>query len=261
MDDTKIRSLLYEGSGLAPLFNPMAAQEVGAQPLVIDMTLDIATHTRLYHDHTDDVRDLLGQAAAVVCDTERMARVARKFTKGLVVVTPFGHTTARDRESDAFTIGLLNATEEQQVVNKSLRKFCKALKQPLLVYGEALDWTENGDNQVMTDFDLFASTVDLLLLIGTDHVIPQLSLPLSVMLSGAVVLGTGHYNPLSPASGVLILPELSAKLWTTHIHKFEQNLRRLDSLKKFNSNYARQISRESQNLIYRLAHRVGNKKR
>ena len=254
--EEKISSLLYESSGLRPLFNPMESSEDHVpSPLVVDMTVDIANHSRLYHTHTEEVRELLAQAQAVVTDSERMSQLARKYTKGLVVAAPWGWTTVQDRETP-FTIGLLNYNEEQEVINKQLRKFFKGLKQPLLAYGQPLDWFDNEDNRATQDWEMFAGEVDVLLLVGSQHVIPSLTLPISAMMSGAVVLATKDYSLLAPASGTFIMPSLEPRLWAGEIKKFEQNLRRLGSLKQLNANYARQISKESQGLIFRLARRL-----
>ena len=257
MDD-KIRSLLYEGSGLSPLFNPMSATEdTVPSPLVVDMTVDIANHGRIYHPNTDEVRALVEQANAVVTDSERMSSIARRYTKGLVVSAPFGFTTVQDRETP-FTVGLLNYTEEQEMANKILRKFYKALKSPFLVFGKELDWTEkeNEDNRVTDDWELFCGEIDVLLLVGSSHVVPSFTLPVSAMMAGAVILATNHYSSLQSASGVFILSGEQPKLWAGQLQKLESNLRRLDSLKQFNANYARQISRESQALIFKLAKRL-----
>jgi hypothetical protein len=111
MED-KIRSLLYEGTKLNPLFNPVEGVEDIPSPLVIDLTRDVTNLTRIYHPNTDAVRELLVKAEAVVCDTEALAGIARKFTKALVVVAPFGFCSRPDIDNE-FTIGLLNHGPER----------------------------------------------------------------------------------------------------------------------------------------------------
>lgn len=255
--EEQIRKLLYEGSGLTPLFNPMEQPAELPSPLVVDMTVDVANHGRIYHPNTEAVRDLLASVSAVVTDSERMTNVARIYTKGLVVSAPFGWTITPDRETP-FTVGLLNYTEEQEVANKILRKFFKAMRSPFLVYGKELDWTEkdNEDNRVTDDWDFFCGEIDVLLLVGSNHVIPSFTLPVSAMMAGAVVLCTGHYSSLKSASGVLTMPADQPLVWRSQLQNLEQNVRRLTSLKQFNANYARQISRESQQLIHRLTRRL-----
>lgn len=249
--EEKIRALLYEPSGIKPLFNPTSVPDELPSPLVIDVSFDVANHTSINHANTQSVRELLGRAKAIIVDNEKLGMVMRKFATGFVVSAPFGHSYERDKEG-AFTLGILNYTEEQQLINRTARKFLKAFRSyQIAVYGEPLDWQEKNFEHY-TNFDSYCSAVDILMLPGSDLVIPTLTLPLSIMMAKTAVITTPHYQTLGSASGVVVMPSLDKDTWLGWIRKFEGNLARLDSLKAFNAKYASQLSNQSLQVIEKL---------
>jgi hypothetical protein len=256
--EEKLRSLLYEGSRLQPVFNPMEAPKELPDPLVIDLTRDVTNYTRLYHTETDTIRELLAKADAVVTDTEKQAAVIRQFTSALTIVCPFGFTTAKDLDNE-LTIGILNYTDEQEMANKTNRKLLKGLNESFLVFGQPLDF-ENEGEVIEDDFDQFAGRCDVLVLPGTRHIIPSLTMPLSAMMAGTVVLTTNEYHALNVAAGVFILPTTrKVKPWKNYLKNFEKNIRQLESLKQFNTKYAKRVNSESLALISRLSQRLSAK--
>lgn len=249
--EEKIRALLYEPSGLKPLFNPIDVPEELPSPLVIDASFDIANHTSINHRNTEAIRSLLHQANAIVVDNERLSVVMKRYAKGFVVNAPFGHSYQRDKDG-AYTLGILNYTEEQQLTNKVLRKFLKTFKAyHIAVFGQPLDWSEKNYTHY-EDWDAFCSVIDILMLPGSDAIIPTMTLPLSAMMAKTAVITTPHYQTLGSASGVVVMPSLDPDLWLGWVKRFEENMTRLDGLKAFNAKYASQLSLQSMQAIEKL---------
>ena len=249
----KIRSLLYDGAKLNPLFNPVEVPSELPKPLVIDTTIDIANSTRLYHTHTDEIRALLAQTDAIVTDSEKLATVIRQFTKSLVAICPFGFTTAVDIDGE-LTIGILNWTEKQVFANKVNRNLLKGLKTPFLVGGSPLDWDFEGET--IEDFELFAGRCDILVMPGADKLLPSMTLPLATMMAGSVVLTTNDYHALNAAAGVFVMPTTQVKPWRDMLRNLEGNLQRLQTLKQFNIKYAKRVNAESLATITKLNQRL-----
>jgi hypothetical protein len=116
------------------------------------------------------------------------------------------------------------------------------------------------DCEPVEDFEEFAGRCDVLLLPALKDSINSVTLPLSVMVAGTVVLAAnrGGYYGLNPATGVFLMASDRVKPWKEALRLFESDSLKLERLKEFNMKYARRVSGESLNLISRLEYRLKN---
>jgi glycosyltransferase involved in cell wall biosynthesis len=198
------------------------------------------------------MRQLIRTADAVVCDTEQMVSIVRRYSGTLAFSAPFGHSRKLSVQNESIRVGLLNHTADMNLNNFGNRQMLKRLKEIFLIYGEPIDGLEC---EIALDFDDFAARCDILLLPSIPNSINSVAYPLSVMYAGAAVLATniGGYYSLSPASGVqLVDAKASPKTWADAVAYLQRDGRRLDQLKQFNAKFARRVSEESMVKIRKL---------
>lgn len=242
--DIYIRRYLYDRSPFLPLYNPVGDQEVSF-PTILDLTWDISCHTGIYHDQIPETRELLSKADAVVCDNPALATVVSRFAKQAVVASfMFGFCTAQDVEQDGITVGLLNHNSLMQPVTHDFLKIAKKMKYKTLLFGgETPDNSEQFE--VVEDLNAFASRCDVLLLPAFPHTINSVTIPLSVMMAGTIVVAAneGGYSSLSGATGVSLINRENGNTlapWKNAMKYLEQ--RDFTGLKKFNQNWAKQTA-------------------
>jgi len=253
---SKIRSLLYHQTKLKPAFNPMDVPEDMPTPSVIDLTLDVTNTSRIYHPNTEQVREYISYADAIVCDTQAQASIVKMYRQPSkpVIIAPFGFSPRKDVDNGEFTVGIMNHEPDDELNNasQSSRKIIEKLGYRYLVYGSPLGEAEE---QVTTDdFEDFAARCDVILLTSLRDSVNDLTLPLSAMLAGSILVApnNGGYNALRAASGVFFLESNRIKDWKTLLSSIESQPIKLQTLKDFNVKYARNISSESLSLISRL---------
>lgn len=255
------RQQLYNSIAISPIFDPMDSVKDAPRPLVIDLSMDVSNHTRIYHDKTDGVRALLAGADTIVCDNEVLAGYIKKFAKGVMVFSaPYGYCSKGSVETEGFTVGILNLSDEQQINNMHARQMLKKIKARKILIGDSIDGISVDEEA--TDLDDFASRTDVLVLPSTRGSINAISDVLHVMSAGTAVLAAhqGAYYSLNPATGLkLIGMNATPRQWHDAIAELDKDPKRLQTLKDFNAKYARRVSQESLQKISKLAQRLSIK--
>lgn len=250
----KIRSLLYEKFALHPLYNPVG---IGEESNIIDLTFDVSNYTRLYHNETEAVRGLLSKADMVVTDTPQLASVISQFGKKVVAI-PFAHTIARDIHGE-FTVGVLNHDDDTDMANIWAQNILRRIDRNILVYGAELN-VKGIEQEVTENFKDFAGRTDILLLPGIPQSITSITLPLSVMMSGAAVLASngGSWAFLNSAAGVVIMSpdRKDFRLWKRFIDGLEKEPRKLITMKERNLLYVQRVNMTANRMMQNVASRL-----
>lgn len=255
--ETQFRVLLYnklEGRNIA--FNPVEPEPFD----LVDLTRDVTNSTRIYHRRTECVREALAGASMIVTDNQPLASAVQQVLPGAIVVAlPFGPlyvtpTQPNPQDSPELAtrgpsalegpvVGLLNHNGEMEMNNQFALKLLKALKQPLMIYGQELPGIEG---EVKEDFSEFAALCDILLLPSMPGVLNSTTLPLALMGSKTALLAHNApgYAHLAAATGVQLLPNDPAA-WRAMIRNLVDQPVKLKAMQERNQVYAVRQNRGS----------------
>jgi glycosyltransferase involved in cell wall biosynthesis len=240
--ESQLRTILYQQlSDRKIAYNPVEPEPFD----VVDLTRDVTNSTRIYHKRTECVREALEGASLIITDSQALAyAVALALPRAMVTAMPFGPVRAASLGSgQPPVVGLLNHTGEMEHNNHYALKLLKALKRPLLVYGETLPGL---DVETVENFDQFAVACDILLLPSMPGVINSTTLPLSLMAGNTAILAhnaPGYYE-LSAATGVQLLPN-NAKAWRERLEALESQPAKLKAMHERNKAFANRLNRDS----------------
>lgn len=259
--ETQLRILLYQNlTGRKVAFNPCEPEPFD----LVDLCRDVTNATRIYHLRTECVREALAGASLVVADSTALADAVRRvLPHSPVVALPFAapvtHAGGADQPPISRTpgrgglgaVGLLNHSGEMELNNLHHLKLLRAIRQPLLIYGQPLAGLEAKTEE---NFGRFSAACDILLLPSLPGVLNSTTLPLALLGSNTVMVAHSAYgyHDLAGATGFLTLPPETAA-WQEALSTLCSQPLKLRTLFERNRAYAQRLNRESFQRLAALA--------
>jgi hypothetical protein len=256
--ESQLRALFYKQlQDRKVAFNPTEPDPFD----LVDLTRDVTNASRIYHKRTACVREALEGASLIVADNQALASVVQQvLPRAIVVALPFGPlyvTPVQPNPQDSPelvegpVVGLFNHNGEMEHNNRYALKLFKALKLPLLVYGESLPGIEG---EVKEDFSEFAALCDILLLPSMPGAINSTTLPLALMGSKTAILADSApgYGSLAAATGVQLLPHDPAA-WRAMVRNLLDQPLKLKTMQERNQAFAVRQNRGSYAHLAQLA--------
>lgn len=203
MYEESIRSLLHSRvHNHVVQFNPTEPQEWPDGPKLVDLTIDVVGDQSLQTADPQAMIKWLNEADVISVDSQFLASsLNRRGVKSRRVVVPFGHNPTGQlmtAQNDNIGVGVLNHNFASHVNLKAHEYLIDHLgieEHPLLLFGD-YDWSfdpvvsDTGVVSVVENFEEFSTRVHVLLLPAHPGSLVSLTLPLSLMLSGVVIISS-----------------------------------------------------------------------
>jgi hypothetical protein len=213
IEEHKFRLSLYGYSKLVVAYNPVDSLPDPVD--IIDLTFDAANRSKINHLNTREVRQALGQAKMVVCDSPTLLNIVKDAGPKKITHIPYGHLEAKRvrKVSDDVTFGILNHNDVHLAANSFGRKILNSLKKDLIIYGQAGKLNLSVDCREIDSLIEFCSLVDVVVIVAHPNSLVSPTLPIALQCAGLGILAssTNSLQILLRSQGAVLIRENSEK--------------------------------------------------
>ena len=213
--ESSLRKSLYAHTKLKVDFNLSDCLQDECQ--IIDLTFDAANKTRINHFNTREVREELGRAKLVVCDSPTLMELLKDAGPRKLSYIPYGHLEAKRarKVNDEIVFGLLNHNDVYLAANGFGRKVLNGLGRDLVVYGQSKALNLQVECTDVESLAEFATLVDMVLIPA--HPLALISPTIPIALQGVgvgiIATATNSLQVLHKSRGAILIRQPTLKSW------------------------------------------------